>query len=207
VSKLNDDSLIWFEITTGYLKEECADDEGWCFKSAVGSLLPPSFFSYPGPLRSSSSQIANITLPSHEQFIAEAFPSLSRRSSTDSFGPDTSRNRWDAIYFRRSSDNGSNNTAGRLYAAPVSQAQSQSDLVVLQSVVSKGYSDGFVTAQRFAGQDGSKLGFVGQYIKDSIASLGPSVVPPGNEEYYRQWFWQGLKDGETSMSNAFKASN
>lgn len=65
-----------------------------------------------------------------------------------------------------------------------------------QRSIAKGYSDGFLTAKVFAMHNGSKLGFVGQYIEDSIWALGPTVVAPGTEGTYRQWFVSGLNDGE-----------
>ena len=65
-----------------------------------------------------------------------------------------------------------------------------------QRAIAKGYSDGFLTAKIFALFGMSKLGFIGQYIRDSIALLGPVVLEPGTEHYYEHWFKAGLADGE-----------
>jgi glucan 1,3-beta-glucosidase len=44
------------------------------------------------------------------------------------------------------------------------------------AVATKGHSDGLMTAKIFALMDFSKLGFIDQYVNDSIAALGPDVV-------------------------------
>ena len=64
----------------------------------------------------------------------------------------------------------------------------------------KGYSDGYLTARIFALYGGSKLGFVGQYVEDSLAALGAPVVAPGTEDDYRSAFWRGLADGEAAVA-------
>ncbi|KAF7338392.1 Glycoside hydrolase family 5 protein [Mycena venus] len=63
----------------------------------------------------------------------------------------------------------------------------------------KGYRDGFSTAEDFC-YCGSQLGFTGQYIQTSIEALGPGVIAPGTESYYRAGFTQGLADGEASSN-------
>ncbi|KAJ7685071.1 glycoside hydrolase [Mycena polygramma] len=60
---------------------------------------------------------------------------------------------------------------------------------------SQGYSDGLFAAHFFCAH-GSRLGFTGQYIQDSIEALGPHVVSPGTESYYSASFMRGLADGE-----------
>jgi len=52
--------------------------------------------------------------------------------------------------------------------------------------------------------DFSKLGFVGQYVNDSIVALGPTVVAAGMEGYYREWFLKGLTDGEQAVKDILK---
>ena len=46
---------------TGYRTEGCDDDPNWCFRSAVGSSLPSTFFSYPNTSFANASSIANDT--------------------------------------------------------------------------------------------------------------------------------------------------
>jgi hypothetical protein len=70
------------------------------------------------------------------------------------------------------------------------------DMNPTQHSFSRGYTDGLSTAKKFAAFNRSKLGFTGQFIKDSIESAGPSVVAPGTEENYGQGFRQGLDEGE-----------
>lgn len=60
----------------------------------------------------------------------------------------------------------------------------------------KGYMDGFLTARIFSLYSLSKLGFVGQYIADSLAALGPGTIAPGTESFYESGFMQGLANGE-----------
>lgn len=67
-----------------------------------------------------------------------------------------------------------------------------------QEVVIKGYSDGFLTAKIFAANGLSKLGFRGQYIEDSLRSLG-NTIDAANQDVYREWFRKGLADGELQI--------
>jgi len=60
----------------------------------------------------------------------------------------------------------------------------------------KGYNDGVTTARQFADFNNSKLGFTGQYVKETLGVAGPSLVAPGTEENYRQGFMRGLSEGE-----------
>jgi glucan 1,3-beta-glucosidase len=76
------------------------------------------------------------------------------------------------------------------------------EMTSTQRSVSKGYSDGFLTAKIFATYKTSKLGFIGQYIEDSIKALGPAIIEPGTEEAYRHWFRSGLGDGQLIVVSA-----
>lgn len=69
----------------------------------------------------------------------------------------------------------------------------------------RGYSDGFLTAKIFAAHGLSKLGFVDQYVYDSIAVLGPELIPPGTEGSYREGFVKGLRDAEGIVRAAVPA--
>ncbi|KAI5124592.1 hypothetical protein M0805_003109 [Coniferiporia weirii] len=77
---------------------------------------------------------------------------------------------------------------------------SVSGMTPAERSITKGYSDGFLTAKIFAQYDMSKLGFTGQYISDSINTLGSGVIASGTEDYYSEWFLQGLEDAQGSIS-------
>lgn len=94
-----------------------------------------------------------------------------------------------------------------------------------EAAISKGYSDGFrtffsmfpfleppqllifssqlstnkETAKVFALTTGSRLGFIGQYIDDTISALGGSIAK-GMEDDYNRWFLMGLSDGESQVA-------
>ncbi|KAF9821390.1 hypothetical protein IEO21_00636 [Rhodonia placenta] len=165
-----------------YNKEDCTDDPGWCFKSAVGNSLPSTFFSYgqgpltdPAELPSLADLMGDMNAPSTSAILASA---QSNPSST------TSEYAYDA--------NASPTTAPYDGATGMSPEQKS---------IARGYSDGFLTAKIFAQYGMSKLGFTGQYMNDSIAKLGTSVVKPGTEEYYQDWFMKGLQDGENIVGS------
>ena len=85
---------------------------------------------------------------------------------------------------------------------PTASASPPSSLTSIELSITKGYSDGFLTAKIFAQYGQSKLGFVSQYILDSISTLGPSTVAPGTENYYTAWFNRGLSDAQLIISAA-----
>lgn len=64
----------------------------------------------------------------------------------------------------------------------------------------RGYTDGFLTARIFALYSLSKLGFMEQYISDSIQTLGSSIVSSGTEDLYHDAFLRGLGDGEAVVA-------
>jgi glucan 1,3-beta-glucosidase len=76
------------------------------------------------------------------------------------------------------------------------------NLTATERSITKGYSDGFMTAKIFAQYGMSRLGFKGQYIGDSIAKLGESIVAPGTESEYSVWFYKGLGDAEQIIGTA-----
>ena len=59
----------------------------------------------------------------------------------------------------------------------------------------EGYSNGYQTAKIFTQHGWSRLGFIEQYIRDSVSAMG-GFIPQGTEEYYRMGFKVGLADGE-----------
>ncbi|KAJ7470650.1 glycoside hydrolase [Mycena latifolia] len=159
-----------------YKKEECDTDPNWCFTAAVGTSLPSDFFVYSQGCNSRPSIRSLLRLP------ADGSIGLFTRTTTPSRNADvnrslSSRHRLAAIHSRRSRRDTANMTAE-------------------QQSSTKGYSDGFLTARLFCEYDGSQLGFSGQYMEDSIQALGPDVIAPGTEAYYRTGFTRGLSDGE-----------
>ena len=76
------------------------------------------------------------------------------------------------------------------------------NLTETERAITKGYSDGFLTAKIFAQYGMSRLGFTGQYIQDSLAALNTSMVAPGTEGEYGAWFVNGLADAEKMISSA-----
>ena len=73
------------------------------------------------------------------------------------------------------------------------------------AVATKGHSDGLMTAKIFALMDFSRLGFIDQYVNDSIAALGPDVVNAGSRQEYRDAFLGGLAEGEANVRNMLQA--
>lgn len=182
------------------MKEDCENDPGWCFKAAVNTSLPATFFSYGQASTGSSWQIqalataiANMTVPSSSDIlaiplgIAGAVPGLSS-SSRRNFLRSRLQHRFEAVHLRRD------------YNA------SGTELAPNQRSITKGYSDGFLTAKSFASFNTSKLGFIGQFIMDSIAQLGPSVIAPGTESNYHDGFVRGLEDGQRIVMEAVNPS-
>ncbi|KAI0341792.1 glycoside hydrolase [Trametopsis cervina] len=176
-----------------YRKEECDDDPGWCFTSAVGRALPSSFFSYgvppapPQELPSMAVLAEGMTPPS----TGSTFPDASSSSNSD-----TSSLAAPPGY--RRAFNPRARHAKMLFTKRDDLAQERS--------LAKGYNDGFLTAKIFAVYDLSKLGFTGQYILDSIATLGPTVIVPGTETAYENGFMQGLADGEAAVARGLGAA-
>ena len=120
------------------------------------------------------------------------FPAVQRRSRL-SLNPGTERR-----------DTSSAGGPLDLRVRDLDPAQSRLPLDPDQRAVAKGYSDGFLTAKIFALYGMSKLGFTGQYMRDSIAMLGPTVIPPCTEHYYEEWFMAGLRDGEALVASYVK---
>ncbi|KAI0093534.1 glycoside hydrolase [Irpex rosettiformis] len=164
-----------------YRKEECETDSGWCFTTAVGKSLPSSFFSYgvyPPPEPSQ--------LPPMSELM-EGF----KQPTTGAKAPPSTAESYDQRY------------SAALRHARMSLAR-RDDSPGDKSQM-KGYQDGFLTAKIFATYGLSKLGFTGQYIWDSVNSLGPVVIAPGTKEEYENGFVQGLADGEDTVATAVSA--
>ncbi|KAJ6630675.1 glycoside hydrolase superfamily [Mycena sp. CBHHK59/15] len=180
-----------------YKKEDCDDDSGWCFTAAVGTSLPSTFFSYGEGGNPAQSIGGSIDLPPISDVLSNvegsfALPGQAKRTALSSklsrdwnFRRSISpfRHRLAAIHHRRS-----RRDPGLDMSAP-------------QQSMTKGYSDGLLTAVLFASCGMSKLGFSGQYIADNIKALGPGVIAPGTESQYSVGFMRGLVDGEKSISS------
>ncbi|KAI0647228.1 glycoside hydrolase [Trametes meyenii] len=182
-----------------YQNEDCSDDPGWCFKAAVGKSLPPSFFSYgkgpladPSRLPALSDMAVGMYAPSHEDPVAALSPNMAASPDTLTSSPKVGLfpvNRRSRLRLRRS-----------VKAAARRDNAEQLPLDPSQRAITKGYSDGFLTAKIFALYGMSKLGFAGQYVNDSLARLDSGVIVQGHEQYYSRWFMEGLADGEALIS-------
>ncbi|PCH38120.1 glycoside hydrolase family 5 protein [Wolfiporia cocos MD-104 SS10] len=199
-----------------YDKEDCSDDPGWCFKAAVGNSLPSTFFSYgqgpltsPGQLPALADLMGDMNAPATSAILASAqnAPTSTSSYSSQSGGWDASPTQAPAMsrrgrLRRRSDPSAWRRKRNSLSALRNHQRDDQATgMSPEQRSIAKGYSDGFFTAKIFALYGMSKLGFIGQYISDSIAKLGPTVVKPGTEGMYRQWFMRGLQDGENIVAS------
>ncbi|KAG6890384.1 hypothetical protein C0992_001775 [Termitomyces sp. T32_za158] len=166
-----------------YLKEDCDNDPGWCFKAAVNKSLPGSFFAYnntprdPRRVKELSSLVAKMSAPSASEILDSRDSSgvkntaTQRREYLGQRGKRRSQDRFDVIHRRHQAD-----------SAPLSPAQ--------QATV-KGFTDGFLACRKFA-SDGlfGKLGFIGQYVADNL----PKDLEPGTEQNYRDGFGNGLME-------------
>ncbi|RPD66317.1 glycoside hydrolase [Lentinus tigrinus ALCF2SS1-7] len=190
-----------------YNKEDCYDDPGWCFKAAVGKSLPSTFFSYgqppptdPSRIPALSDMVSEMGSPSYDMTSPsdETTTSATTTPSTPEIGLFPVRRRSRLHPERRS-------RVPRTSLPPqLTRKRDENGQLPVdpnQRAISKGYSDGFLTAKIFALYGMSKLGFTGQYISDSLAKLGDRVVQPGTEHYYWQWFMEGLNDGEALISS------
>lgn len=197
-------------IFIAYKKEGCDDDPGWCFRDAVNNSLPATFYSY-GQAQTTPTQIhtsnsyTNVQVPSVADILASATTLSGNPIGVwDEYAPASKTFAVDIwaspvlnAGFKRSDSLDQKHTGvpDGNPSMPTSSANG-TDMTPSQRCIAKSYSDGFLTAKAFAMYDGSKLGFIGQYIEDSIQILGPTVVPPEMRGTYRQWFMKGLQDGE-----------
>ncbi|KAJ7046654.1 glycoside hydrolase [Mycena alexandri] len=157
-----------------YKKEDC--DNGWCFTAALGTALPPDFFSYRQSCDSLGSNGGLINLRSFDAFAPNMTQDLDMKRSTTPF-----HHRLATIHYYR-----------------LRRLDTDSNMTAEEQSETKGYEDGFLTAKQFCEHDGSRLGFIGQFIDDSIKALGPTVVQSGTEPDYIAGFTRGLSDGEGS---------
>ncbi|KAI0362308.1 glycoside hydrolase [Trametes cingulata] len=194
-----------------YNKEDCFDDPGWCFRAAVGRTLPSSFFSYgkgsladPSHIPALADMVADMSPPAPEDAVA-AYPNATEDTLYPAFSPQVG-----LFPVNRRSRHRTRRSAMPMYQVAAwrnrrRDAVEQLPLDPSQRAISKGYSDGFLTAKIFALYGMSKLGFTGQYISDSIARLGPGVIAPGTEQYYEEWFMEGLADAEALITTSLSS--
>ena len=166
------------------MKEGCDQDPGWCFKSAVGTVLPSQFFSYKKPTSAyrthGTAGFTNNGLNDSSSLNAADLPVIRKRAPSVS-SPGYSQ-RFQLISQKRLDDTTQN------------PASDPTETI--------GYNDGKMTAQVFASHNMSKLGFINQYISDSIERLGPDVVPAGSEGKYYDGFWSGLWEAQDSLAGS-----
>lgn len=186
--------------------EGCEDELGWCFKSAVNKTLPPTFFSYGGtsPPMSYVQPISNLPIPDMSNMTQMSATSTAGTSllrlldAKDSFAS-SSRLKCDRSRRHRRRFASNRRTRERM------QRSDDYDLGVEISSTDRstvaGFSDGFLTAKFFALNGMSKLGFVPQYMNDSLATQGQQVVSAGTEQNYRDGFLRGLGDGEAAIAS------
>ncbi|KAF7793112.1 hypothetical protein EIP86_004220 [Pleurotus ostreatoroseus] len=198
-----------------YRKEDCDDDPGWCFTEAVGNALPWSFFTYgvapttpePSQLPDMSTLLQGMTPPTGTDFPSPSYPSPSpspppafRRTVQSRPGrraPKCTLKRRDGDIQNPLNPNHPNPPTSTSSSAPTPSAP---PLNPVQLASERGYTDGFLTARIFALYSLSKLGFLEQYISDSIQTLGPNIVASGTEDLYHDAFLRGLSDGETVVA-------
>ncbi len=203
--------LMLLRPIVAYNKEDCDGDPGWCFKAAVGRSLPSTFFSYgrapvgdPARIPALGDMIAGMGSPSYNMSELPSAGTSSYQSSS-AFEPAPTINVGIFPGVRRRSRLSSKRWSRPLHRRETRpqkrDGQSQLSVDPEQRAISKGYSDGFLTAKIFALYGMSKLGFTGQYIDDSIAKLGHKTIQRGMEHYYEQWFMEGLSDGEGLISS------
>jgi glucan 1,3-beta-glucosidase len=69
----------------------------------------------------------------------------------------------------------------------------------------RAYTDGAMTAKIFAAHGLSRLGFVDQYVADTLAALGPAVIPPASAAAYSTEFLRGLRDAEDQIRSELQS--
>ncbi|KAG6811324.1 hypothetical protein H0H92_007988 [Tricholoma furcatifolium] len=190
-SSLRPSFLIRY-AATAYLKEDCDNDPGWCFKAAIGDSLPEAFFSYdntptdPQCVRKKSSLITNMSAPSASDILANQ--------------PDASDDPTDGP--SRRGESSLKEHVSRQYRFEAIRRRHRPDteeLTPSQRSIVKGYTDGFLTSKEFASSGQfAKLGFIGQWL----ATKQPVDLEQGTEQDYRRGFVQGLTEGQGRVQEA-----
>lgn len=198
-----------------YMMEDCDSDLDWCFKNAVGNTLPSSFFSYnskpsTSPFKAAyiARSLAEMQMPSMTEVLQQPSPNASAVSDSDTTSSDSDATPTPSLssrnigsYHQRFLAIHSHKMVHRHKRAG-NVTQSLTDLTATEQSITKGYSDGFLTAKIFAQYGFSELGFSIQYIQDSIKALGPEIIASGTEANYASWFHRGKADAESMIRSA-----
>jgi hypothetical protein len=220
LSSLRPCTLADVVSTPAYMKEDCSDDPGWCFKEAVGNSLPASFHSYGDPTQGAPTSsedvalaLANMRLPSPADVIASAgVPAAmpAEVSPSDAFASDVGpvpRDTWPGEMRELTWSPWSGFwTSWKRDASQLVNSTDYDGLSMTpnQTAISKGYSDGYMTAKLFAMEGMSKLGFVKQYVMDSMSTLGSEFLESEDGSSYEDWFLKGLDEGQQVILTAVK---
>lgn len=162
--------------------ENCEQDPGWCFQSAIGNLLPSDIHGH-GHGHESTNQ--------KDDFVVSTDNTLNCSSVEETTWPNL---HWGELPVIRK------RTLTSLRAYPKGSLR----LVIGERREEKGmdcngYHDGKLTAQLFASHNTSRLGFIDQYIADSFANLGTHEDYIWSKDEYSRGFWRGLNAGEALL--------
>ncbi|KAF9453631.1 glycoside hydrolase family 5 protein [Macrolepiota fuliginosa MF-IS2] len=198
--------------------EQCEYDIGWCFKHAIGTALPPTFFAYSRitsltQVQDGAAKVGKLDQLSDDQ-IASVLDQSSRigEIGREGFGGNGggTQHRFGTIHERQSrsqnqtspQDQNQPGFGGGGGGAPGNLTANNKNGWTgsrMTSTSAKGFRDGYRTATVFATYGMSKLGFTEQYMSDAIARAGPEGVPSGMEGGYRVGFMLGLVYGEQKV--------
>lgn len=188
-------------VRKAYRKEDCDQDPGWCFEAAVGRALPTTFFSYGQTSKTTLSTSDIVSLFPESRLPVTTGLMAKIKSVTGPLWPKSHKRElpvyhtgfhpFDAFY--------------HLVVSGKKRNEPPVNISATDTVAAKGHSDGLMTAKIFALMDSSKLGFVDQYVNDSIGALGPGVVDTNSHQTYRNAFLQGLAEGESDVRTMLNA--
>ncbi len=192
------------EKCSGYMKEGCDTDLDWCFKNAVNRTLPATFFSYgPDAMASPSSKlsvdraVAQMQLPSMNEVLqqaADASPGLHNRSM--SIASSSARRRRNAIWDRTRIGSRRFILVDRctppLHGVNATFSGIPQDLTAEERSITKGYSDGYLTAKIFTQYGMSKTWIRwDSTLPTASRCLDRVWLRLGTETFYSNWFRRG----------------
>jgi hypothetical protein len=228
-------------LHAGYKLESC--EPGWCFRSAVGTALPSRFSLWSDAAEGQDrsrveailSQIQALTQKPDADILADA-------SSEDSAAPSSSASASALPAATASSEapaasasdvpaasvekrhrgmhhsRYSSRYRGRVHPRDFMLMERDPTMTPDEEAIVKAYGEGFSTAKLFAGTNGSKLGFVTQWINDAVDGLlasdslnedlagcvtrprprcVPMLILPCR--LYADWFKRGIEDAEEAL--------
>ncbi|KAF9500975.1 glycoside hydrolase [Pleurotus eryngii] len=174
-----------------YMKEGCQTDPGWCFKSAVGNKLPPSFHSYPNAASKTLDGVRLLVKPlAPGPISSDPQDSSSLRTSTAGGrrGNGTFRRRQVSIHHR--------------HLHQREPPSSQNGSIAFQT----GYRDGYDTALRFATHK-SKVGFKQQCMMDNCGGFGDQYNSIEVQDEYADGYLKGISEGEHAVEATLVPAN